>query len=73
MAEILEGFPERLTAGSLDLHSLQVNPQNTMNMGSSPSLELNSVTYMADTQWAAGAKDNLLFEHFHAMLEIPGG
>ena len=73
MSKILKGFLEGLTLGVLDLHTLKVDPQDTMNVGSSSALEFNPVTYVPDTERAVGAKDDLLLEHLHAMLEIPRG
>ena len=34
------------------------------------NLEFNPVTYVAHTQWAIGAKDDLFLEHLHPVLEI---
>ena len=36
------------------------------------NLEFNPVTYVAHTQWAICAKDDLFLEHLHPMLKVSG-
>ena len=73
MAKVLKSFLECLTGGALNLHSLEVNPQDTMNVGSPPSLKLYPAADVTNPQWIVGSKNYFLFEHLHHVLKVPCG
>ena len=58
---------------ALHLDLVQIQPQNTVNVSSSSPLELDTVADVSHLHGIVVAKDNLLPEGLHAMLEIACG